>query len=83
MPMTFTVQLTKAPVPTPPTAINSVNRDGMNINVTAGTISVKGASRVAVYNMAGALVGKGNEVQLPAGIYVVIADGQARKVAVP
>lgn len=82
-PMTFTVQLTKAPVPTPPTAITSVNRDGMNINVTAGAISVKGASRVAVYNMAGALVGKGNEVQLPAGIYVVIADGQARKVAVP
>ena len=42
-----------------------------------------GARRVAVYNMAGALVGTGSEVHLSAGIYMVIADGQMHKVAVP
>ncbi len=80
---TCTVYLTKAPVPYTVTAITGVNNDAVTISVTTGAISVSGACHVAVYNLTGALVGKGNEVQLPAGIYIVIADGHMRKVAVP
>ena len=78
----YTVYLTKAPIKHTSTAIDNVNGDAVKINVTAGAIAVDGAKHVAVYNMAGALVGSGSQVSVPAGIYVVIADGHMRKVVV-
>ena len=78
----YAIYLTKAPVKHTSTAIGNVNNDAVKINVTAGAIAVDGAQRVAVYNMTGALVGSGNKVSVPAGIYVVIADGKCFKVQV-
>ena len=79
----YVVYLTKDLVPAASgTAVTNVNSDAVKIGVTDGVISVTGAHRVAVYNVAGALVGTGSEVRLPAGIYIVIADGTMRKVAV-
>lgn len=81
VPANYVVYLTKVLTP-PPTAVTSVNSDAVKVSVSAGSISVTGAKRVAIYNMAGALVSTGNDVRLPAGIYVVIADGIMHKVAV-
>ena len=78
----YTVYLTKEPVPSFSTDVANVNSDAVKISVADGVISVAGAHRVAVYNVAGALVGTGDNVRLPAGIYIVIADGKMRKVAV-
>lgn len=77
----YTVYLTKA-MAAVSTAVTRVNSDAVKINVTAGTIAVEGAKRVSVYSMTGALMGTGCNVRVPAGIYVVIADGVMRKVAV-
>ena len=77
----YTVYLTKA-MAAVSTAVTRVNSDAVKINVTAGTIAVEGAKRVSVYSMTGALMGTGCYVRVPAGIYVVIADGVMRKVAV-
>ncbi len=81
-PTNYAVYLTKKPTPTSFTSITKVNNDAVKIRVSEGTLTVSGARRVAIYNMAGALVGTGANVHLPAGVYIVIADGQMRKVAV-
>ena len=81
VPTNYIVYLTKAPSNII-TGVTSLNNDAVKVSVTAGAISVAGAKRVTVYNMAGALVGTGNNVHLPAGFYVVIADGHVHKVAV-
>lgn len=78
----YAIYLTKELTPTFSTAVTNVKSDDVKISVTDGVISVAGAHRVMVYNVAGALVGTGSEVSLPAGIYIVIADGHMRKVAV-
>ena len=64
------------------TGIGGIGTDAVKINVAGGSLSVSGANRVAVYNMTGALVGTGSAVSLPAGVYVVVADGLMRKVIV-
>ena len=59
-----------------------MSNDGVKVNVASGTINVAGARSVAIYNTAGALVSRDAETQLPAGVYVVIADGKCFKVIV-
>ena len=77
----FSVYLTKAPVAAG-SSVGEVNSDAVKISVTGDAITVEGAQRVAVYNVAGMQVGSGNQVRVPAGIYIVIADGLMRKVVV-
>ncbi|MBR1552349.1 MAG: C10 family peptidase [Muribaculaceae bacterium] len=62
------------------TGIGNVKNDAFDVKTAGGVLTVSGASRVAVYNMAGALVGTAHEQQLPAGVYIVVADGVAHKV---
>ncbi len=53
-----------------------------SVTVTAahGLLTVSGASRVAVYNITGALMGTGSQMRLPGGTYIVVADGTIHKV---
>lgn len=64
------------------TAINNVINDAVNVSVNGRTINVAGAQRVAIYNTAGSLVGSNAVTQLPAGVYIVVADGNCFKVVV-
>lgn len=64
------------------TAINNVINDAVNVSVNGRTINVAGASKVAIYNTAGSLVGSNAVTQLPAGVYIVVADGNCFKVVV-
>ena len=80
VPTNYIVYLTKAPQAY--TAISNVVNDAVNVSVKGRTINVAGASSVAIYNTAGALVSCDAETQLPAGVYVVIADGKSYKVIV-
>ena len=64
------------------TAISNVSNDGVKVSVNGGTIHVAGARSVAIYNIAGALVGSKAATMLPAGVYVVVADGKSFKVIV-
>ncbi len=63
------------------TGIEAV-QSSKNIKVFGGMISVEGAEQVAVYSTNGALVSRAAETQLPAGLYIVVADGVAAKVMV-
>ena len=80
VPTNYIVYLTKAPQAY--TAINNVVNDAVNVSVKGRTINVAGASSVAIYNTAGALVSRNAATMLPAGVYVVIADGKSFKVVV-
>ncbi len=64
------------------TAINNVINDAVNVSVNGRTINVAGASKMAIYNTAGSLVGSNAVTQLPAGVYIVVADGNCFKVVV-
>ena len=73
-----------------PTGIAGVEVDGgMDVSVDGGNVVVSGAAApVAVYSLAGALVGTGDGggrtvIAVPgAGVYVVKAGGRTVKVAV-
>ena len=80
VPSNYIVYLTK--VPDVVTAIDQINGNGVKVSVAGGTINVAGASSVAIYNTAGALVSSKPTAQLPAGLYVVVADGKCFKVIV-
>ena len=80
VPTNYIVYLTKAPQAY--TAINNVINDAVNVSVNGRTINVAGASKVAIYNTAGSLVGSNAVTQLPAGVYIVVADGNCFKVIV-
>lgn len=80
VPTNYIVYLTKAPQAY--TAINNVINDAVNVSVNGRTINVAGASKVAIYNTAGSLVGSNAVTQLPAGVYIVVADGNCFKVVV-
>lgn len=80
VPTNYIVYLTKTPSEI--TAINEVDNDAVKISVDNGSISVLGAKQVAIYNTAGALVSSNAITQLPAGIYLVVADGKCFKVIV-
>ena len=64
------------------TAIGQVDCEGVKINVASGNLNVVGASSVTIYNAAGALVSTSDRTYLPAGVYVVVADGKRFKVIV-
>lgn len=53
-----------------------------DITIGAGSISVTGATTVAVYSLDGRKVADGDATGLAAGIYIVVADGHSTKVAV-
>ena len=78
VPTNYIVYLTRSPQAY--TAINNVVNDAVNVSVNGRTINVAGASSVAIYNTAGALVSRDAATMLPAGVYVVIADGKSYKV---
>lgn len=80
VPANYIVYLTKAPAKL--TAISSVSNDDVKVKVNSGAINVAGASSVAIYNTAGALVSRNAITQLPAGFYLVVADGKCFKVIV-
>lgn len=52
------------------------------VTVADRVISVEGASEVAVYSIDGARVSTKAVTAVPSGVYVVVADGRASKVAV-
>ncbi len=61
--------------------------DGEDVSVVAGDgeIRVNGAATVAIYNVCGQRIAADNNAtsfSVPAGIYVVVADGKTMKVAV-
>ena len=64
------------------TAIDQLFGDGVKLNVAGGTISVGGVRNVAIYNTAGALVSTSATTHLPAGLYIVVADGECHKVVI-
>lgn len=78
VPTNYKVYLTRAPQAY--TAISNVSNNGVEVSVNGRTINVAGASSVAIYNTAGALVSRDAATMLPAGVYVVIADGKSYKV---
>lgn len=80
VPTNYIVYVTKAPDVV--TAINSVTNEAVKVSVNGRTIDVAGASSVAIYNTAGALVSRNATTMLPAGVYVVVADGKSYKVIV-
>lgn len=67
-----------------PTGIDDAKSSGgAKVAVEAGTITVTGASHVAVYTAAGAQVSAGKAVtNVVPGIYLVVADGHTTKVVV-
>ena len=65
-----------------PTGVDDIDAESIGVTVSGHTITVTGARAVTVYNLAGALVATGPVATLPAGIYIVVADGTARKFAV-
>lgn len=73
-----------------PVSIQSVEKTTLNVYSSEGSITIGDASgkQVAVYSLTGAKVfgtsAKSNEVtvNVPTGIYIVVVDGVAKKVAV-
>lgn len=62
------------------TGVNGVNQDNVLITAANGVISVTGAANVKIYNATGALVSSSSQASLPSGMYLVVADGNAKKV---
>jgi hypothetical protein len=81
VPSNYIVYLTKAPT-NDYSGGTTLNSDAVKVSATAGTITVTGAKRVAIYNTAGALVSRNAATRLPAGVYIVVADGKSHKVIV-
>ena len=68
--------------PSVATGIEDLNNKVGNVTVANGTISVAGAANVAIYGVDGKLISNNANTNVPAGVYVVIADGQTSKVIV-
>lgn len=64
------------------TGVNDVKAAGANITAGVGFIEVAGAQRVQIYSINGTLMSTSHKAELPAGVYVVRADGKACKVLV-
>ncbi|MBP3737616.1 MAG: hypothetical protein J6I72_01030 [Muribaculaceae bacterium] len=62
------------------TGIDAIGEQNVDIHANQGVLTVSGASRVAVYSIAGQLMGTGRQQRLPRGIYIVVADGTPHKV---
>ena len=64
----------------PSTSIEDIDDQEVTVTASQGLIAVSGARQVAVYNLAGALMGTGSQMRLPSGAYIVVADGTIHKV---
>lgn len=64
------------------TAIADISTAKVNLSMSGNVLNVTGAAHVSIYNVMGALVASGNNVELPAGVYVVVADDTVHKIAV-
>lgn len=64
------------------TGVDGVEINDVNIIATQGLITVTGAHVVKIYSASGALVSTEHEAYVPAGVYLVVADGHAKKVLV-
>ena len=64
------------------TGVDDISAEPIGVSINGRTVTVSGARDVAVYNLAGAVLGKGPVHTLPAGVYIIVADGTARKIAV-
>jgi hypothetical protein len=62
------------------TGVNGVNQDNVLITAANGVINVTGANNVKIFNVTGALVSSSAQASLPSGMYLVVADGNAKKV---
>ena len=62
------------------TSIEDIDDQEVTVTASQGLIAVSGARQVAVYNLAGALMGTGSQLRLPSGAYIVVADGTVHKV---
>lgn len=62
--------------------VDAVEGEAVTVVGGQGEIRVSGAADVAVYTMSGALAGRGLNVKVPAGLYVVKADSKVTKVIV-
>lgn len=74
---------TKAPfeIKNDVTGISYAHGEDITITAAAGTITVTGARRVAVYDTTGRLVATTPVATLPSGLYIIVADNVTRKVA--
>ena len=67
----------------PPASVDNVANDSFSVKASVGALVVSGATApVAVFNMTGQKVyeGKGNQIALPGGIYVVTSGGHTVKI---
>lgn len=64
------------------TAVEDLATAGVDINVNGDVLTVSGSKTVSVYSITGAKVGSGSHMRLPAGIYIVVADGVTRKIRI-
>jgi len=62
--------------------VDAVEGEAVTVVGGQGEIRVSGAADVAVFTMSGALAGRGQNVKVPAGLYVVKADSKVTKVIV-
>lgn len=68
---------------TPLGSVESVATDGVSVVGKRGEIEVAGAADVKVYTLGGALISEGEaNAKVPAGLYIVKADGKVKKVVV-
>lgn len=64
------------------TGVDAIANSNINVRAGYGYLAVEGANKVEVYNLNGQKLSNQNKVEVPAGIYVVVADGKAMKVRV-
>ena len=82
---TFTFNINTGAFSIAPYGASVAELNGDTVTVTGGDdmITVSGANSVSVYTIGGALVSENEAtISVPAGLYVVLADGKAHKVAV-
>lgn len=65
-----------------PTGVANIAGDNVKISQSGGTVNVTGAKCVNIYSATGMLAATGNSCTLPAGIYIIVADGSVNKIAV-
>lgn len=64
------------------TGVDEISSNKVSLNVSGGVLHVTGANRVDIYSVSGAWVASGNNAELPAGVYIVVADDTVQKIAV-
>lgn len=62
------------------TAIEDINSKNISIRLTGNRLTVEGADDYAVYAISGQSLGKVESLER--GVYVVVADGESKKIVV-